>query len=89
MEHILLNWDEIVELLFEELIHEEVQELNQIEFRKNPQAAQKPTKTSLADRSMYGKYHDYKSVDLRDIMSLFEDYSSIEQRMKSKLSLMD
>lgn len=39
MEHILINWDEIVELLFEELIHEEVQELNQIEFRKNPQAA--------------------------------------------------
>ena len=36
MEHILLNWDEIVELLFEELIHEEVQELNQIEFKKNP-----------------------------------------------------
>lgn len=36
MEHILINWDEIVELLFEELIHEEVQELNKIEFRKNP-----------------------------------------------------
>lgn len=39
MEHILINWDEIVELLFEELIHEEVQELNKIEFRKNPKAA--------------------------------------------------
>ena len=34
MEHIVLHWDDIVELLFDELIHEEVQELNKIEFKK-------------------------------------------------------
>ena len=34
MEHIILHWDDIVELLFDELIHEEVQELNKIEFKK-------------------------------------------------------
>ena len=42
------------------------------------------TKSSLADRSMYGKYHDYKSVDLRDIMSLFDDYLSVETSIKNK-----
>ena len=34
MEHIVLNWDDIIERLLDELIHEEVQELNAIEWRK-------------------------------------------------------
>ena len=38
-----------------------------------------PGKTTLADRSLYGKFHDYKHVDLRDIMSVFDDYLNIEQ----------
>lgn len=101
MEHIILHWDDIVELLFDELIHEEVQELNKIEFKKEDDLAvvnasknNSPGKeatilntkqrhnltgyTNLADKSMYGKYHDYKSVDLRDIMGLFDDYLNIE-----------
>ena len=82
MEHIVLHWDDIVELLFDELIHEEVQELNKIEFKKEDEniipKQSSASKTSLADRSMYGKYHDYKSVDLRDIMSVFDDYLKIE-----------
>ena len=98
MEHIVLHWDDIVELLFDELIHEEVQELNRIEFKKEDDikvsrgspgkdsatllnTKQRHTMegyTNLADRSMYGKYHDYKSVDLRDIMGLFDDYLNIE-----------
>lgn len=87
MEHIILHWDDIVQLLLDELIHEEVQELNNIEWKLNDE---KPTykrntpSTSLADRSMYGKYHDYKSVDLRDIMSLFDDYLSVETSIKNK-----
>ena len=103
MEHIILHWDDIVELLFDELIHEEVQELNKIEFKREDdikrsnytQGRGSPGKdsatllntkqrhtmegyTHLADKSMYGKYHDYKSVDLRDIMGLFDDYLQIE-----------
>lgn len=39
MEHIILHWDDIVELLFDELIHEEVQELNKIEFKKEDDLA--------------------------------------------------
>ena len=38
MEHIILQWDDIVELLFDELIHEEVQELNKIEYQKEDHA---------------------------------------------------
>ena len=84
MEHIVLHWDDIVELLFDELIHEEVQELNKIEFKKEDnnvivKQRNSPGKTTLADRSMYGKFHDYKHVDLRDIMSVFDDYLNIEQ----------
>ena len=77
MEHIILNWEDIVHLLLDELIHEEVQELNNIEF--TIQGTEQPQhKTNLADRSLYGKYHDYKSVDLKDIMSLFDDYLNTE-----------
>ena len=75
MEHIVLNWDDIVYLLLDEIIHEEVQELNSIELKTVGLPTQK---THLADRSMYGKYHDYKSVDLKDIMGLFDDYLSAE-----------
>lgn len=77
MEHIILHWDDIVYLLLDELIHEEVQELNSIEL-KLTENEQPPKKTQLADRSMYGKYHDYKSVDLKDIMGLFDDYLNTE-----------
>ena len=39
---------------------------------QNENKKQKTTK--LADKSLYGKYHDYKSVDMRDIMNIFEEY---------------
>lgn len=97
MEHIVLHWDDIVQMLLDELIHEEVQELNQIEWRKvdhdkatgsASQGGHNLQSTSLADRSMYGKFHDYKSVDLRDIMSLFDDYMDIEQSVISKAHIL-
>lgn len=34
MENIILQWDDICEVLFDELIHEEVQELNSIERKR-------------------------------------------------------
>ena len=84
MEHIVLHWDDIVYLLLDELIHEEVQELNSIEMKLSGE--QPPVqKTNLADRSLYGKYHDYKSVDLKDIMGLFDDYLNTEQSIRNKM----
>jgi hypothetical protein len=37
MEHIILHWDDIVQMLLDELIHEEVQELNSLEWKYGDQ----------------------------------------------------
>ena len=34
MEHIVLQWDDILERLWDELVQEEVQELNRIEIKR-------------------------------------------------------
>jgi len=36
LEHIIIQWDDICERLFDELVQEEVKELNHIEYKKNP-----------------------------------------------------
>lgn len=78
MEHILLHWDEIVVCLIDELIEEEVLELNKVE---NIRTHRQP-KPHLADRSMSGKFHDYKSMDLREITKIFEEYDEAERSIK-------
>ena len=62
-----------------ELIQEEVLELNKLEdrvVRGNPGAA------NMASKSMLGKFHDYKNVDLREISTIFEEYKQAESRLK-------
>lgn len=90
LEHILFHWDDIMEVLIDDLLEEEALELNNIEEQKNeakikenPKMKQRETK--LADKSLYGKYHDYRTVDMRDIMSIFEDYRNIENSIKNRL----
>jgi len=78
MEHILLHWDEIVACLLDELIEEEVIELNRVEDTR----MKRTSATHLADRSLVGKFHDYKSVDLREISKIFEDYDEAERAIK-------
>ena len=78
MEHILIHWDEIMACLIDELIEEEVLELNKIENKKT----QRQSKTHLADRSMLGKFHDYKSVDLREITKIFDEYDDAEKAVR-------
>ena len=98
MEHIILQWDDIVELLFEELIHEEVQELNKIEYQKEDhdqlrRDAQAYIKNQTHHTNNYiqekearkPKYQDYRKVDLKDVMSLFDDYKQIESSIKNRL----
>lgn len=80
MEHILLHWDDIMACLVDELIEEEVIELNRLETVRRGKIGQH---TKLADRSMQGKFHDYKSVDLREIMDIFEDYKSAAKRIEN------
>jgi hypothetical protein len=90
LEHILFHWDDIMELLLDELLEDEALELNQIENQKregkradNPGRIERDTK--LADKSLHGKYHDYRSVDMRDILGIFEEYKQIETSIKNRL----
>ena len=78
MEHILIHWDDVMAVLVDELIEEEVMELNSIDQVKEG----REQKTKLANRSMAGKFHDYKSVDLREICNVFDDYNNAEQRIR-------
>lgn len=71
MEHILFHWDDIMACLIDELIQEEVVELNKIEDLKR---VKNENSLNLADRSMHGKFHDYKSIDLREITKIFDEY---------------
>eukprot|EP00350_Pseudokeronopsis_sp_OXSARD2_P003037 CAMPEP_0170557376 /NCGR_PEP_ID=MMETSP0211-20121228/24676_1 /TAXON_ID=311385 /ORGANISM="Pseudokeronopsis sp., Strain OXSARD2" /LENGTH=145 /DNA_ID=CAMNT_0010868335 /DNA_START=344 /DNA_END=778 /DNA_ORIENTATION=- len=66
LEHILFHWEEIMEVLIDDLMEEEVCELNKIEEQKGL-SPKKKRSTNLADRSVYGKFCDFKSVDVRDI----------------------
>lgn len=77
LDHILFHWDDIMEVLIDDLLEEEALQLNKIEEMRNQGSQndkQKQKSTKLADKSLYGKYHDYKSVDMRDIMNIFEEY---------------
>lgn len=65
-------------VLIDELVQEEVIELNRLEDK----VIRGPANPVLADKSMLGKFHDYKNVDLREITSIFEEYKSAELRLK-------
>ena len=71
-----------MDVLIDDILEEEVLELNNIEAlkteRENNESGKKQRDTKLADKSLYGKYHDYRSVDIRDIFSIFEDYKQFE-----------
>lgn len=76
IEHILLNWDEICACLVDELIEEEVVELNRIED------ARLHRNTQPQNSRKHGKFEDYKSVDLRDITRIFDDYDKAERQAR-------
>ena len=78
MEHILYHWDDIMVCLVDELIEEEVIELNKCEALKRG----KQETAKLAHRSMHGKFHDYKNVDLREITKIFDEYNSAANRIE-------
>lgn len=82
MEHMLVHWDDIMACLLDELIQEEVIELNRLDSLKEKQVT-----PMLADKSMLGKFHDYKSVDLRDITAIFDEYHKAEQKIITFMNL--
>ena len=84
IEHILLHWDDIMAVLIDELIQEEVIELNKLEDRvlRGNISSNGGSSMKLADKSMLGKFHDYKNVDLREITTIFDEYKQAEQKIK-------
>jgi|DEB0MinimDraft_12_1074336.scaffolds.fasta_scaffold93223_1 hypothetical protein len=82
MEHIVLQWDDILEKLFDELVQEEVKELNTIECRRN---GLPPVRSEPKHVPQPWNYQDYQSVDLKDIMGLFDDYLKTEKSIKNRL----
>ena len=63
-------------VLIDELIQEEVIELNKLEDRviRGNTSLIGGNSMKLADKSMLGKFHDYKNVDLREITTIFDEY---------------
>ncbi len=96
MEHIVLHWDDIVQLLLDELIREEAIELNRLEFKQHDEQRGKKGRVQLAphlaERSTFGgsnsRIGDFKSVDLKDIMSVFEDYFAAESSAAARAKMM-
>jgi hypothetical protein len=80
-----------MEVLIDDLLEEEALELNKIEDLKRETLhvseikKSKSRSTKLADRSLHGKFHDYKSMDLRDIMGIFESYKEADNNIRNRL----
>jgi hypothetical protein len=75
IEHILVHWDDIMDLLIDEIVQDEVLELNRLEERS---CTKETTVPVLSSKTMVGKFHDYKDVDLREITTIFDEYRSAE-----------
>ena len=79
MEHILFHWEDITDVLIDEILTEEVMTLNKLEDTQKKQAP------SLASKNLLGKFHDYKSVDLREITGIFDEYNSAAERLAKNI----
>lgn len=78
---IAIHWEEIVELLLDEMLEDEAILLTEKEN------VHKTTKkhTNLADKGMSGKFHDFKTVDTRDILKIFDEYKEAEKSILNRL----
>ena len=87
VENVALHWQDIVNLLIDDLLEAEVVELNDTEFKKTEEdrRKEKRNKTNLADKSIVGKFHDYQSADVRDILGIFDEYARAESSVRAKL----
>lgn len=90
MEHLLFHWDDIVDVLLDELLTEEVNERNQIEAKLQGQHHQQTNTDddeleTLEERQQ--RILDRKrEVDLHEIMRIFDDYKRIEESVANRLN---
>lgn len=90
MEHLLFHWEDITDLLIDELIEDEVNERNRIEA-----ALQGKTRPPVIIGGDYDALQTQKelavaskevqSVDMQDIMRIFEDYTKTEMSIRNRL----
>ena len=89
MEHVLFHYEDIVDLLLDEMILEEVQERNTIEAKlegkvlpedevnENQEEPEEVRQERILDRK--------REIDLREIMRVFEDYKRVEESIANRL----
>lgn len=86
MEHLLFHWEDITDLLIDELIEDEANERNRIEAALQGRA--RPT-VVMGEESVPRKQEhpvrEVQSVDMRDIMRIFEDYTKTEMSIRNRL----
>ena len=89
MEHLLFHWEDIVDVLLDEILTEEVNERNQIEAKLHghytAQQTEEDEEEAPAQRQQ--RVLDRKrEVDLREIMRIFDDYKRIEESVANRLN---
>jgi hypothetical protein len=89
MEHLLFHWEDIVDVLLDEILTEEVNERNQIEAKLHGhhpiQHTEEDEEEAPAQRQQ--RVLDRKrEVDLREIMRIFDDYKRIEESVANRLN---
>lgn len=91
MEHLLFHWEDIVDVLLDELLTEEVNERNQIEAKLQGQHQQANTENDEAEEEAPEERQQRvldrkREVDLREIMRIFDDYKRIEESVANHLN---
>ena len=91
MEHLLFHWEDIVDVLLDELLTEEVNERNQIEAKLQGKHELPITEDNYeeeeAPEERQQRVLDRKrEVDLREIMRIFDDYKRIEESVANRLN---
>ena len=89
MEHLLFHWEDIVDVLLDEILTEEVNERNQIEAKLHGHypAPQTEEDEEEAPAQRQQRVLDRKrEVDLREIMRIFDDYKRIEESVANRLN---
>ncbi len=81
MEHLLFHWDDIVDLLVDDLIEDEVKERNNIERLLQGDDLEESPAVEMVPRVVQTK----EQVDMRDIMRVFDDYNRIAQSIANRL----
>lgn len=85
MEHLLFHWEDIQELLIDDLIEEEVQARNHIEEMHSRDEGTLQEAPHYEESEELPQKRPKAEVDLMAIMQLFEDYNKTEQSILNRL----